>query len=608
MVDGLGTTTYAYQAAGQSGAGQLASSDGPRSNDTLTYTYDELSRVVTRALNGVGVTWAFDALDRLTSEVNPLGTFACTYDGATPRLATSTYPNGQTSLYIYVGNSGDHRLQTIHHKTPGGTTLSKFDYTYDAIGNILSWQQQADTAAPTVWSYSYDSADQLVSAIERATDPSQTVLARYGYTYDPAGDRTAEQIDDVATGATHDALNRLLTHTAAGSLRIAGTLSEPATVSIDGVAAAVDAANSFSGLKTLTAGSNTFTVTARDYSGNTRANTYEVDAAGQTGVFTYDANGNMTADGTRTFEWDAENRLVAVNISTHRSEFTYDGESHRTRIIEKESGVIVRDAQLFWADTDIIEERLSTGEVNRFFADSEEENGVAHYISRDHLGSVRELVDSAASVVARNAYDPLGRSSAVVGTGTGMFGFAGQVPHAPSHTTLAVHRAYDPEVGRWLSEDPLGFVDGPNRYAYVRNNPIRYLDPSGTAATHLVNTGGGRRISDGPTNGNWGGKCWSGGQYACGGNPTGNSPPTDSADACYMHHDNCYSSCGGNATCMEKCDQTLVDNLDKLSSDPRKWPHPPRPGTEEDSADYRLLAQIYFRRGSTPNYNYLSYY
>jgi len=38
---------------------------------------------------------------------------------------------------------------------------------------------------------------------------------------------------------------------------------------------------------------------------------------------------------------------------------------------------------------------------------------------------------------------------------------------------------YDPEVGRWLTPDPLGFADGPNLYAYVHNNPLTFVDPDG---------------------------------------------------------------------------------------------------------------------------------
>jgi uncharacterized protein RhaS with RHS repeats len=43
-------------------------------------------------------------------------------------------------------------------------------------------------------------------------------------------------------------------------------------------------------------------------------------------------------------------------------------------------------------------------------------------------------------------------------------------------------RYYDPKIGRFLSEDPEGFIDGPNMYPYVLNNPVRYVDPWGLAS------------------------------------------------------------------------------------------------------------------------------
>ncbi|MDE3155354.1 MAG: peptidase C39, bacteriocin processing, partial [Acidobacteriota bacterium] len=165
MTDGTGTTSYAYQAVGTLGATELASVDGPLDNDTIIYGYDELGRVTSRAVNGVSVSWNYDNLGRLTSEVNPLGTFIYGYDGATARLASASYPDGQTSAYTYFNNVGDRRLQTILHDTPTGTTLSRFDYTYNAVGDILTWQQQADTAPADTWTYGYDRADQLTTAV-----------------------------------------------------------------------------------------------------------------------------------------------------------------------------------------------------------------------------------------------------------------------------------------------------------------------------------------------------------------------------------------------------------------------------------------------------------
>ena len=149
----------------------------PLSNDTIAYTYDQLGRVIRRTINGSAnqVDWTFDALGRVTGEENLLGEFTYTYDGVTNRLDTVTYPNDQTSTYSYLDDENDHRLQTIHHKYPNAATLSKFDYTYDAVGNILTWRQQADTTA-VMWKYGYDPADQLIAAVKHATDTPETVL------------------------------------------------------------------------------------------------------------------------------------------------------------------------------------------------------------------------------------------------------------------------------------------------------------------------------------------------------------------------------------------------------------------------------------------------
>jgi YD repeat-containing protein len=225
--------------------------------------------------------------------------------------------HGAPDLRLATRNDTDnHRLETIYHETSSSATISKFDYTYDAVGNILSWRQQAETTA-VMWRYGYDAADQLTLAVKESTAQPPEILERFAYAYDPAGNRTVEQIDDAVMGASYDELNRLVSRQPSGALRVAGTLSEPATVTIDGQPATVTAADEFAGTVPVASGTNTFSVSARDASGNVQTDEFEVENTGSSETLTYDANGNLTSDGTRTFEWDARNQLVAVEVGTH---------------------------------------------------------------------------------------------------------------------------------------------------------------------------------------------------------------------------------------------------------------------------------------------------
>ena len=83
------------------------------------------------------------------------------------------------------------------------------------------------------------------------------------------------------------------------------------------------------------------------------------------------------------------------------------------------------------------------------------------------------------TVVARYDYDPYGRSTTVVGTTPTDFNFTGLYRHAKSNLDLAVYRAYDPDLGRWLSRDPIAEDGGLYLYAYVSGDTTNAVDPSG---------------------------------------------------------------------------------------------------------------------------------
>jgi len=150
-------------------------------------------------------------------------------------------------------------------------------------------------------------------------------------------------------------------------------------------------------------------------------------------------------------------------------------------------------------------------------------------------------------------------------------------------------RDYDPSLGRYGESDPVGLFAGVNTYAYVLGRPVLLFDQFGLDATVWRNPATG-----GPSNGNWGGRCWGGGQYSCGDDGSGDAPPTDSADACYMRHDKCWDRCRGEPLCKLLCDETLIEELKALPSDSRKWPQPPRSGTEGDTERFRQGAITIF--------------
>jgi RHS repeat-associated protein len=490
MVDGIGTTTYSYNpitsSPGTLGAGAMASIDGPLANDTIVYGYDELGRVSASSINGTNARLTFDPLGRVSAATNALGTFTYGYVNQTARLQGVAYPNGQTIEFSYFNNTADRRLQQIHNKLAGGATLSKFDYAYDPAGHLTTWTQQRDDGALAVsraYDFGYDRADQLTLADYRTTGAVPAVLTRYVYNYDGAGNRRSEQIDDAVLQANYDNMNRMTSRTPGGPLYFAGTLDEAAAVTIQAKPAEVSASNQFNATAVVPSGTTSIQITAKDYSGNLRTNTYDVVQSGASASYTYDDNGNLTGDGARSFEWDAENRLLAIEAGTHRSEFTYDGLGRRVRIVEKENAATVSDHWYLWCGLAVCEERDSTGAnvLKRFFGQGELIGSTPYFYTTDHLGSVREMTDSSGTIQARYDYDPYGRRTKLSGSLEADFGYTGHYAHAASGLALSLFRAYDANLGRWISEDPAGLEGGLNFYAYAANAPGSFIDPLGLA-------------------------------------------------------------------------------------------------------------------------------
>jgi RHS repeat-associated protein len=108
----------------------------------------------------------------------------------------------------------------------------------------------------------------------------------------------------------------------------------------------------------------------------------------------------------------------------------------------------------------------------------------------DHQGTVRDLIDDGGNVVEHLSYDSFGNLSSTP-TFDFRYGYTGR--EQDSETGLDYYRAryYDSAVGRFISEDPIGFAAGDsNIYRYVGNSPVNFVDPSGLQSATLSGESG----------------------------------------------------------------------------------------------------------------------
>jgi RHS repeat-associated protein len=202
---------------------------------------------------------------------------------------------------------------------------------------------------------------------------------------------------------------------------------------------------------------------------------------------THDANGNTLSDAQgRSFTWDFENRLTqAVVPGTGTTNFRYDPFGRR---IQK-SGPLGTTNYLY-DGANVIEEMDNGGNVLARYTQgpvADEQlsglrSGTTNYYDADGLGSITSLSNGAGTLANTYTYDSYGKLIASSGTLSNPFQYTGR--EFDSETGIYEYRAryFDPNVGRFISQDPIGFKGGINFYAYVGNNPINLFDPTGLAA------------------------------------------------------------------------------------------------------------------------------
>jgi RHS repeat-associated protein len=199
--------------------------------------------------------------------------------------------------------------------------------------------------------------------------------------------------------------------------------------------------------------------------------------------YSYDSNGNLTSKtdsaGTWGYSWDYENRLKQVTRPDSTTiSYKYDALGRRIQRSKSGGGStnFVYDGQDVIKD--INSDNSTVEYLNGLGIDDklrQTSSAGTVYFTQDHLGSTRALTDSSGNVVESVNYDSFGNGASSLTR----YGYTGREWDADANLYYYRNRWYDPQVGRFISEDPIGLGGGMNMYAYVGNDSISNTDPSG---------------------------------------------------------------------------------------------------------------------------------
>jgi len=428
------------------------------------WVYDARGRKVqeTKVVNGTGggtfvTQWGYNAADALAWRRYPGGnggqageTVSYTYH---PQLSlntvagTNTYVSGtdydaagrvtlrklgggpvlQTSYTYYAWSTQGGRLQYLKSGTPGNpTSLQYFQYDYDAVGN-LDWIKDYKAGGTQTQTFTYDNINRLRSA--NASGGSGGLYSE-SYTYDGASGNLASK-----TGMGTYTYNTIHKHAVAT------------------------------------------TSTGRSYQ--------------------YDANGNMTqrVTGGSTYDlsYDVENRLTEVKKDgAVLATFVYDGDGQRVK------GTVGFTTTVYLGD--YFEWTGSTSTMKKYYYHGttrvamRQGSSTYYWLLGDHLGSTTVTANSSGAKSAEIRYKAWGEERYTWGATPTTFRYTGQRQEASLGGVAGLYyykaRWYDPELGRFIQADTLVPEPGKplswDRFAYVRNDPVRYTDPTG----HKLDPGG----------------------------------------------------------------------------------------------------------------------
>ncbi|MBX7158274.1 MAG: hypothetical protein K1X66_07805 [Verrucomicrobiae bacterium] len=433
-------------------------------------TYDLAGRLLTLNNANSQLTYSYDAANRLLSETQKLSdqpsafSVQYTYDKSGLKK-TMTYPNGTLLSYAYTARK---QLKTISQNQQ-----LLVSYTYDKVGNRLTKSLTPNNITQLA-TYQYDTANRLKN-ITRSSD--QNIFDALDYVYNTVNNITSRKqkaLFSIVTDYQYDKTDQLKQAFYNEGKRVVD-------YQWDKVGNRIQVNDNWLNQPTTYQANN--------------LNQYEVAQASVPVNFSYDNNGNLTAENAegaeKTYSYDSQNRLSSANSMNSVVKCFYDA---RNRVIKREiNGEVI---YLVYDDWNLIAEYNSKAQLIASYIHganideliSKTENGDTVYYHQDALGNVIHLTSAKGQIVESYQYDAFGEPTIYNAQGQELsassfgnrFLFTGREYLKEIGLYDYRNRVYSPELGRFLQTDPVRFNAGDvNLYRYVFNEPIDKKDPSG---------------------------------------------------------------------------------------------------------------------------------
>lgn len=485
-----------------------------RNGEAIAYAYDDLDRLLTETWVGGGnvvssqydkvgnltsildqfskLTFTYDNRDRVSTVDNqgtpdaPRVALSYVYDGAGNILAVNDAINGTaagTNAYTYDALNRTTRVT----QSGAGVTDKLVDFTYNEVSQFVSVTRFSDLVAGQVvatTNYVYDALNRITNMTHK--NAASSVLNQFDLQYDPASRITKitdidgatdynYDVTDQLTGATHaDPGNPDETYQydengnrVASSLHGTGYVTGPGNrLQSDGTYAYV-----YDGKGSLIRRTEIATSKVREFNWDQRGRLVEIDDLSGVG---------QAATQIVKYTYDALDRRIAKSVDTDgvgaglskESLFVYDRDNVAFEFIDVDGAAGPASASLD-------RRNLHGPAVDQILA-QQDAAGNVFWLLTDYMGTVRDVVNNGGAVMNHLIYDSYGNVLSQTDPSIQMrYGFTGREFDRETGTYYYWARQFDPQSGRFLSEDPASELISVNPFSYALNAPTKFIDPNG---------------------------------------------------------------------------------------------------------------------------------